>query len=132
MTHWSAKYLGGAWSPECDCFGWFRIIQEAEFGRSLADMERGGCNLTLFAANVMRGDVPVRYGWRQADAPKEGDAAFLTKSKAPHHIGVVTFVDEKFHVVHAPEWRGVMVSDLQSLRLDLWRVVSYWTPVYAD
>ena len=129
MTHWAEKYLGEPWSQECDCFGWFRIIQDKEFGRHIEDMDRTGCDLTRFAAHILSSDIPQNhYGWRKTNEPVDGDAVFLARNIKPHHIGIVAIIDNNIHVVHAPEYRGIMIADLRSLRLDGWKIDSYWTP----
>lgn len=132
MTHWSFKYLGQPWSLDCDCFGWFRIIQEQEFGRKFEDINRGDMDRTLFAATNLTESNARKHRWIKTDKPKEGDAVFMAKGTRPHHLGVVALVDNKIHVVHAPEFRGIMINDLLSLRLNQWKIISYWTPEYAN
>ena len=131
MSHWSLAYLGRPWSETCDCYYWFRRIQKEVFGRDLEDLRRTGDRL-LFAARAMSDEAVRRFGWRRTDAPAEGDAVFLAQRIRPHHIGIATLMRGKLYIVHAPDGGCVMLSDAPSLRINFWKISSYWTPEYED
>ncbi len=131
MMHWTLSYLGQPWSVTHDCFYWFRRVQREVFGRDIDDLRRDG-NRLLFSMRAMSDGVAIRFGWRRSVAPVDGDAVYMTQKTKPHHIGVAAVIRGKVHVLHAPDGCGVVLSDQASLRLNLWRVTSYWTPAHEN
>lgn len=129
MKHWSEKYLGKPWTPDTDCYYWFRRIQAEQFGRPMPVVpldHASGTALVKSAARVIAGEVPAVVGWRPTDAPVEGDAVLMAQRTRPHHIGTVLIADGRLHTLHALEGVGVIVSDTQTLRLNGWQITGYW------
>ncbi len=130
MNHWSEKYLGQAWTPQTDCYYWFRRIQAEQFGRTVPVVpldHASGAGLVRSAARAILSDTATDAGWQPTDNPAEGDAVFLAQRTRPHHIGVAVMVTGALYVLHALEGVGVVVSDTQALRLNGWRIQEIWT-----
>ena len=83
--------------------------------------------MTLSAARAMAGNIASKYGWDITDEPKDGDAVFLSQRARPHHIGTVTFIDGRLHVLHALEGVGIVLSDLQNLKINYWRIAGFYS-----
>ena len=122
------KYLGRRWSEDCDCYGWFREIQRAEFGREIEKIEvdHSEGRFLLDAARSFSEEMAERLGFRQTDEPETGDAAWLTQRKKPHHLGMVVILDGELCVLHALEGVGVVLSDQADLAANNWRIWSFW------
>lgn len=127
MTHWAEKYIGAKWTHEHDCYWWFREIQKNEFGRDVADVPRWG-DLALFAARHLTDGAVKRHGWRKTETPREGDAVMMSMRNVPTHIGTITVIARRQHVVHVIEGIGGMVSSLINMKTMLWNIASFWTP----
>lgn len=67
------------------------------------------------------------HGWRLAEHPVEGDAALLSRSKHPHHIGMIVFVDGHMKILHAVEGGSVVISSRQELLINGWKIRSILT-----
>lgn len=125
MTHWVERYLGQPFSPDRDCFFYFRLIQKEVFQRDCLSLPINHDNLTLSAAKAMSKGQYDRY--IETNSPREGDAVFLSQRTRPHHIGTMAVVGGISYVVHALDHVGVVLSDLTSLHLNGWKVAGYWT-----
>jgi cell wall-associated NlpC family hydrolase len=113
--HWSAQYVGRAWSEDFDCWALVRVVQALHFGRRLP-----------FNPQV---EVP---GWRTVAGPAiEGDVITMQGVKGPH-IGVMVDAHRVLHNVGGPDDNGaphgaVQIDDAAALsaqgygRLRLWR-----------
>lgn len=130
MKHWTEKYLGQPWTPEKNCYYWFRRVMEEQFGRkglppgeAVSEKE-----ITRLAARGFTEEAVRGCGWeRVEDEPREGDAVYLTQGKICNtHIGVVFFRGGKRFVLHARKGAGVVVSDRHGLLLNCFRERGYW------
>lgn len=104
---WLSGYIGQKWTHEKDCWFWFRKIQLEVFGRSVD---------------------PVMNDWAEIYLPENGDGVLLSRGSNPDHIGMVIFINDRFHVLHALEGAGVILTDRQSLKMNGWKINGYWTP----
>ena len=130
MKYWPQKYIGGKWTNEKDCLGWFVEIQRNEFGRELPpDLVPPGTSGACAAMRMMGTDIGDRAGWIRAKTIKDGDALFLSQGRTrPHHLGVAAVINGKVWVVHALEGGvGVVCSTLAELRQNFWEVKEIWT-----
>lgn len=125
--HWALSYVGKPWTPQQDCFYWFRYWSRTFFGHDLPDS--GVCHERLLAtaSRIMAGDIERAFGYRLTETPQEGDAVFLSQRTRPHHIGMVVLPDEQFYVLHALEGAGVIASTVTDLALNGWKIKGYWT-----
>jgi len=126
MAHWSEKYLGQKWSESCDCYGWFCKIQAEEFGRDLTTVPIKHKMPLIATTRLMTSGVEDKFGWSPTTDPKDGDMAFLSQRRLPHHIGIVAIVDGAISIIHALDGVGVVRSTLSNLRTFGWRVTGYW------
>ena len=123
---WAMEYIGKPYSTEQDCYYWFRKIQSEQFGREVPHLKVGGARV---AVRLMRGEFCDSVGWEKTDAPKDGDAVFMSQAERRNtHIGVAFHHKGKLMVIHALAGMGVVVSDVQGLRMNNLKISSYWTP----
>jgi hypothetical protein len=127
MMHWAEKYVGGKWTNEQDCFWWYRHIKKEQFGRDVPICKIDHSRLVQSAARIMTGDIHDIFGYHKTDTPTEGDAVFLSQRNQPHHLGMVILPGARFHIIHALEGVGVIVSDRQDIKINGWSVKGYWT-----
>lgn len=129
---WIDKYLGKRWTQEQDCGYWFRRIQKEQFNRDIPAI----CNIPneprRFMVQAMRllKDVeenPKKLGWRKTDNPIEGDATLLAMRTHIHHIGIVVFINNQLHILHALEQCGVMISSKTNLKQNYIRIEGFYT-----
>lgn len=121
---WVEKYISKKWTDENDCGYWFREIQKNEFGRDVPVVCVNHA-LPLDRAKAFKNKVPKE--WRKTDTPKDGDAVFLAQRARPHHIGVVVFINDSLHVLHALTGANMVLSDKMSLKINGWKMESFWT-----
>ena len=129
MSHWTMQYLGQPWTPEQNCYYWFRKIMVERFAcdglpPDVAVSENGSARLAM---RELTSDSVKRCGWTQTETPHEGDAALLAEGKRSSHIGVVTYIKNKLMVVHARKATGVVVSDALALKVNNLKITGYWT-----
>ena len=129
---WIDKYLGKRWTQEQDCGYWFRRIQKEQFGRDVPAI----CNVPnesrRFMVQAMRlikkiKDKPEKFGWHETSNPKDGDAVLLAERAHEHHIGIIVFIENRLHVLHAMEQCGVMITSKTSLKQNFYRTICYLT-----
>lgn len=127
MSHWSATYLHLPWTDETCCGHYFILIQKEVFGRNIKGL--GGISGALPAARIMAAILAEGegYGYKKTEVPHDGDAVFLSQRNRPHHIGTVAMINGIFHVVHALENCGVIVSDHMDLNFNFWKIAGFWT-----
>lgn len=118
------KYIGKKWTNEKDCGYWFRKIQKDEFDRVVPVVCIDHAK-PLEKAKAFKDKIPK--GWHKTDKPKDGDAAFLSQRLRPHHIGTVIFVDDKMNILHALTGSNMVLSDRLSLKINNWKIESFWT-----
>ena len=121
---WVEKYIGKKWTDENDCGYWFREIQKNEFNRDVPVVCVNHA-LPLDRAKAFKNKVPKE--WLKTDTPKDGDAVFLAQRLRPHHIGVVVFINNSLHVLHALTGANMVLSDKMSLKINGWKMESFWT-----
>lgn len=131
MTHWTEKYLGKPWTPQHNCYFWFRQIMEEEFGHknlpAVVTVEE--CNAVKAAARGFTEDLFLSRGWVRVESGfvREGDAAYLTQGRTrATHIGVVFFRHGRQLILHARKGLGVVASDRHGLALNFLRERGYW------
>lgn len=132
---WIDKYLGKRWTQEQDCGYWFRRIQKEQFNRDIPAICNAPNESRRFMVQAMRllRDVEEnsgKLGWGKTDSPVEGDAALLAMRAHIHHIGIVVFMDDQLHVLHALEQCGVMISSKTNLKLNFLQIKGFFT--YGD
>ncbi|WP_320055755.1 hypothetical protein [Desulfuromonas thiophila] len=128
MSHWALKYIGQPWTPECNCYEWFRRITREQFGRDLPPIGLPPDHLARRAARIMSAAADSLFGYHPTAHPTEGDAVFLSSNgRTSHHIGMVIFPGRKMQVLHALDGLGVVVSDLPALRANGLSIQGFWT-----
>lgn len=129
MSHWALQYQGARWSEQTDCLHWFRKISLEQFGRTVPECTAIDYQHHLRSTiRVMRSNIAEMFGYRQTDAPVEGDAVFMSQSRLEHHIGMVIFLGGRMHVLHVLDGCGLVISDRLDLAMNGWKITSYWTP----
>lgn len=130
MTHWATTYLGKSWSagesgPDAyDCWGLFRQVQAAHYGREVPLVPEVDVGDILAVARAMR-DHDERGRWREVPQPADGDGVLMAHARYPSHVGVWIDVGGG-GVLHAVSGAGVIFSSLSSLRLAGWgRILFY-------
>lgn len=131
MTHWSEKYLGKPWTPEKNCYYWFREIMSEEFGHKdmppVVTVQES--DAARVAARGFTEDLFLSRGWVKVNDGfvREGDAAYLTQGRTrATHIGVVFFRHGMQMILHARKGVGVVASDRHGLALNFLRERGYW------
>ena len=128
MMHWCDQYRGAAWTPECDCFAWFRYWRQVHFGDQVPDVHVDRRYDPSVAMGLITADMAHSMGWEPTSCPAEGDAVTLSRGQSPHHIGMVVVVAGRRRILHAAEGAGVLVSSPAELFANHWIVTGYWTP----
>ena len=129
MSHWVMKYLGQAWTPEQNCYSWFRKIMVEQFGHDglPPDVVVGETGLVRLAMREFTDEAAERHGWARTETPREGDAGLLAEGKRSSHIGVVVYMRGKLMMLHARKNTGVVLSDALALKMNNLSVTGYWT-----
>lgn len=127
--HWATAYIGTPWQagaqgPEAyDCWGFFRHVQAAHFGRQvpeiLIDPDQLRAVVRAFAHH------PEHEQWAQVSAPAEGDAVLLAHAAHPSHVGVWVGADGG-GVLHCVRGQGVVFSGLAALAAAGWGHVRFY------
>ena len=126
MTHWAAKYVGGEYSVEKDCYYWFRLISKEQFGRDLPSVIIPHKFKNFRAAKIMK-QGGESFGYKATLSPVDGDAVFLSgNGKTSHHVGMAVFSGKKLMVLHAIEGAGVIISDKTALRMSGLNIMGFW------
>jgi cell wall-associated NlpC family hydrolase len=114
MKHWSIKYLGLPWSPDCDCWGFFCLVQREQFGRDLPVIPLADYRLRAKSA-VIAGH-PERANWREipADEAQEGDGLLMVTGRLDAHVGIWIDVDGG-RVLHSDDPLGGMATPLDRM-----------------
>lgn len=129
---WINKYLGKRWTQEQDCGYWFRRIQKEQFNRDIPII----CNVPNESRRFMAQAVRLlknveknseKFGWGKTESPVEGDAALLAMRTHIHHIGIVIFMNDEVHVLHALEACGIMISSKKNLKQNFMRIEGFYT-----
>ena len=128
MSHWAMQYLGHPWTPEHNCYYWFRKILVEQFGRDglppdVVVDEKGS---TRLAMRELTNESIGRCGWIPTENAREGDAVLLAEGKRSSHIGVVALIKEKLFVIHARKNTGVVLSDLLALKMNNLKITGFW------
>ena len=129
MSHWAMKYLGQQWTPEQNCYYWFRQIMIEQFGcdglpPNVVVGEKGSARLAM---RELTDEAVERCGWVLSETPREGDAILLAEGKRSSHIGVATYIKGKLMVVHARKNTGVVLSDTLALKANNLKIKGIWT-----
>jgi len=129
MSHWTMNYLGQSWTPERNCYYWFRKIMAERFGyEGLPLNEVVSVNGSArVAMRQFTDEAAKNQGWIRTETPREGDAVMLAEGKRSSHIGVVVWIKEKLMVIHARQNTGVVLSDALALKMNNLRITGYWT-----
>lgn len=128
-AHWSAAYVGRAWTPQYTCWHLVCDVQARVFGRTLPEYDVSSDR----AASELRAVVGASGWQRAADAPRDGDVMLMHGPTGPH-IGLVAITSTGPSLLHnvgdvqdgAPRG-GVGLVPLDRLgslhygRLELWR-----------
>jgi len=127
MIHWCQQYIGQPYSPEKDCFGWFRHWRKEHFGQELAPVEVNQNRRVRHAIEIMQTSIHELFGWRRTNTPEEGDMVYLARGRNVNHLGMVVFVSGRFQALHAIEGTGVCLSDNICLLTNGWEKKGYYT-----
>ena len=127
---WVNKYIGQKWTQEHDCSYWFRRIQKEEFGREIPviyNQPNSSCGFLRNAMKLVKNKQDYKLGWKETEKPIDGDAALLAMRTVPHHIGIVCYINNILHILHATEELGVVISSRLNLKLNNWRIAEFLT-----
>ena len=126
--YWWEQYLGLPWETDRDCFHWFMLWRQEHFAKhgpiKVDSQDRAKVQNAIRFLSLSH---CAAYGWRLTEHPVEGDAALLSRSKHPHHIGMIVFVDGHMKILHAVEGGSVVVSSRQELLINGWKIRSILT-----
>lgn len=129
---WVNKYIGEKWTEEKDCGYWFRLIQKKQFNRDIPII----CNIPATPEKFCRQAMHLmkavtenikELNWKETKNPIEGDAVMLAIKTHIHHIGIVVFVENQLHILHAIKQCGVILSDKSNLRLNGLHIMGYFS-----
>lgn len=124
--HWAIDLIGLPWLPgERDCWAFFRAVQAEHYGRDVPAVALDDYSAPTLV-RALAGN-PERARWQQVDSPVDGAAVLMGRNQHPAHVGV--WVGELGRVLHCAEGAGVLCQDPQSLRLNGWGHITYWTPI---
>ena len=128
--HWATKYIGIPWVfggrdlKGFDCYGLFKYIEENDFNLSLLEIDIDTYN---YKNVLLEFDQAKEFSnWKIVDSPQEGDAAVLTKSRYPNHIGVCIDSDGIKGLIHCIEHTGVVFNDFLALKRLGWGISNYY------
>ena len=124
MTHWAAHYIGDPWIlGEHDCWGFFRRVQQEQFGRLVPIIDIDATDI-MAVARAIQGD-DERDHWREIDRPADGDAVLLARTRYPSHVGVWADIDGG-GVLHCEQGSGVIFTPEHRLGVCGWSGVTYY------
>lgn len=129
---WVNKYIGKKWTQEQDCGYWFRKIQKEQFERNIpviCNTPNKPLRFMVQATKLLKEfkKDPSSVGWRKTINPIEGDAVLLATRIHIHHIGIVFFIENKLHILHAVEHCGIIVSNKRNLKSNLMAIKGFFT-----
>ena len=128
MSHWAMEYLGQPWTPERNCYYWFRRIMVEQFGHDglppVAEVNEKGS--VRVAMRALTDESVKRYGWIPTEVASEGGAVFLTEGTRSSHLGVATYIKGKLLIIHACKNTGVVLSDTLALKVNNLRITGHW------
>ena len=129
--HWAQKYIGTPWvfggrkpGTGLDCWGLFKLVQAAQFGVEVPEIELEEFNIEKIAREFR--SHPEYDNWREVELANEGDAVLLTSGKYPNHVGTWIRDGERAGVLHTVESHGCIFSTFQQLRLAGWKLSSVY------
>jgi cell wall-associated NlpC family hydrolase len=121
MSHWADQYVGLPWiAGERDCWSFFRQVQAAHFGRQVPAIDVDALN--RLESTRTFADHAERAEWAEVQAPQEGDAVLMARSRHPSHIGVWV----NGGVLHAVQGVGVVWQRLAQIKLDGWQRITHY------
>lgn len=94
-AHWSAAYVGRAWSPEFTCWTLVQAVQREQFGRTMPDLkisEMAPTPANEQALRALMGGTAwscVARGPHALGFAGEGDIV-LMRGPNGHHVGIAT------------------------------------------
>jgi cell wall-associated NlpC family hydrolase len=112
---WAAAYIGQPWTPERDCWAFFRDVQREAFGREVPAIDIDALSLTACLRTFKA--HPERGRWLPTDDPQDGDGVLLARGRLPSHVGI--WVDGG-RVLHSLEGFGVVCQRVADLRAAGW------------
>lgn len=114
MMHWAIKYIGQPWSTECDCWGFFRLVQREQFGVDLPIFSPASYRLQVKGA--VFAEHQERANWIEISAAevREGDGLLMTIGQHAAHVGIWVEVDGG-RVLHSDSPRGGQLAPLDRL-----------------
>jgi cell wall-associated NlpC family hydrolase len=129
-AHWTELYLGlpyeeGGQGPQAfDCWGFFRHVQRAEFGRDLQPVVSAEGLLRI--ARTLGEESAARHGWMPTSAPRSGDGVWMAHLTHPTHVGI--FVDDVAGgaVLHCVSGAGSVLHSRTHLEIARWRIAGFY------
>jgi hypothetical protein len=96
-AHWSARYIGAAWSPTFTCWDLVRTVQDAEFGHALPPLALGsaGDERSATLLPLLRGGA-----WLATPGPAEDGDVLVMRGPDGPHVGVVAILDGAEWLLH--------------------------------
>lgn len=126
--HWTTPFIGwpyerGAQGPDnWDCWSFVCHLQRERYGREIPPLPSpaswGG------VARAMP-EWAAQLGWRPTQAPRDGDAVFLSRMRDPTHIGI--WIGDLKATLHCAVG-GSVLHDARHLAMAQWRIRGYFTP----
>lgn len=129
---WVNRYIGKRWTQEQDCGYWFRRIQKEQFDRIIPEIcnvpssKNKFCRQAMHIMEKIKREIET-LNWKKTDQPIEGDAVMLALRSHIHHIGIVIFLNNQLHILHALEQCGVIVSSKTNIQMNGLRIEGYYT-----
>ena len=124
MTHWATKYLALPWSTDCDCWGFFRLVQREQFGRDLPAIPLDDYRLPRKSA-VIAGH-PERANWLPiaANEAVDGDGVMMIEGGSDAHVGIWVAADGGL-VLHSDNPGGGQLTPLDRLATEYTHIKFY-------
>ena len=123
--HWATQYIGRPWSQANDCYAFFRHVQLVHFGRQLPVIDVDAMNIRTVIRTFR--DHEERSRWAPVSSPMPGDAAMLGRNSTEIHLGL-WLPEDGGKVLHCDKVGGVLFQSLDSLRLNGWNHVDWYSP----
>lgn len=99
MTHWAAKYIGLAWSPERNCWWLVRQVFRDRYGIEMPELGVGDIRVADNVASIKQ--AAEVSGWRRAEGdPQDGDILLGRDFLGKRHVGVMIETRGKLRFLH--------------------------------
>lgn len=117
MVHWIEKYIGEKWQHDFNCFHWFCLIQDREFGhKGISELNPPSVEDRGLAFDFIKNNKDIYNKWERVFIPEEGDAIIWGDESSNFHIGTYVCSDRIRGVLHCCVKNGLCLTSMESIR----------------